>query len=168
MTLMLVIGVKRCYNLAQEIGVIMEAVDNKYKRWGWGALIGLGVVLLIAVIVIAVSSKNTPIKTVEGSDESTQAVANNPSNSGNKNNGGNNSNGDEGRDNEGDAKKEGTNTENNGGANSGNTNNGTNNGSKESNTHCLKHKVRNTALCHIKQKGRLAVELTLVVNYLYY
>ena len=111
----------------------MEAVDNKYKRWGWGALIGLGVVLLIAVIVIAVSSKNTPIKTVEGSDESTQAVANNPSNSGNKNNGGNNSNGDEGRDNEGDAKKEGAITENNGGANSGNTNNGTNNGSNGSN-----------------------------------
>ncbi len=105
----------------------MEAVDNKYKRWGWGALIGLGVVILIAAIVVGVSSRNTPVKTVEGSEESTQAVANNPSNSGNTNNSGN-KNKDEGRDNDADAQKEGNNTNNNGGTNNGNGSTNTNNG----------------------------------------
>ena len=113
----------------------MEAVDNKYKRWGWGALIGLGVVILIAAIVVGVSSRNTPVKTVEGSEESTQAVANNSSNSGNTNNSGN-KNKDEGRDNDADAQKEGNNNgttnTNNGGVN--NTNNSGNNSNNTSNT----------------------------------
>ena len=116
----------------------MEAVDNKYKRWGWGALIGLGVVILIAAIVVGVSSRNTPVKTVEGSEESTQAVANNPSNSSNTNNSGNR-NEDEGRDNDADAQKEGnsngtTNTNNGGTNNTNNTNNSGGNSNNSNNT----------------------------------
>ena len=116
----------------------MEAVDNKYKRWGWGALIGLGVVILIAAIVVGVSSRNTPVKTVEGSEESTQAVANNPSNSSNTNNSGNR-NEDEGRDNDADAQKEGnsngtTNTNNGGANNTNNTNNSGGNSNNSNNT----------------------------------
>ena len=132
----------------------MEAVDNKYKRWGWGALIGLGVVILIAAIVVGVSSRNTPVKTVEGSEESTQAVANNPSNSGNTNNSGN-KNKDEGRDNDADAQKEGNNNgttnTNNGGVN--NTNNSGNNSNNTSNTNNTSNGVNGSSNSNMPKTG---------------
>lgn len=113
----------------------MEAVDNKYKKWGWGALIGLGAVILIALIVVGVSTKSTPVKTVDGDADSTQTVADNTNENSNNaaNNNSNKNDKDEGRDNEEDAKKNandnntnnGSNNSNNGSSN--NTNNSTNN-----------------------------------------
>lgn len=80
----------------------MEAVDNKYKKWGWGALIGLAAVIIIAGIAIGVSMKSKPVNVVDGDTNSTKTVAENGSNNGEKKT-------DEGRDNEADAKKEGGN-----------------------------------------------------------
>ena len=122
----------------------MEVVDNKYKKWGWGALIGLAAVIFVAAIAIGVSM-NKPkatnaVNTVDG--DSTQTVADNGNNGGNGANTNTNKddqNGDEGRDNDADAKKDGTDTNNSGtgtnnsnNSSNANTNNGTNNNSNNS------------------------------------
>ncbi len=38
----------------------MMDVNAKYKRWGWGALIGLAAVILIAGLIVAVTLSSNP------------------------------------------------------------------------------------------------------------
>ena len=42
----------------QSVGVIEMDANTKYKRWGWGAVIGLIAVILVAGLIIAVSMKS--------------------------------------------------------------------------------------------------------------
>ena len=107
----------------------MEAVDNKYKKWGWGALIGLAAVIIIAGIAIGVSMKSKPVNVVDNGADSTKTVAENSGNNGsNSNNGDTN----EGRDNDADAQNSGSNANNSG--NTGNSGNDTNNSGNAGNT----------------------------------
>ena len=99
----------------------MEAVDNKYKKWGWGALIGLAAVIIVAGVAIGVSMKSKPVNVVDGNADSTKTVAANGGNNGEKKT-------NEGRDNEADAQKEGSNTNTGNSSNTGNTGNTGNNG----------------------------------------
>ena len=101
----------------------MEAVDNKYKKWGWGALIGLAAVIIIAGIAIGVSMKSKPVNVVDNGADSTKTVAEN----GGSNSGNNSANTSEGRDNDADAQNSGSNAGNS--DNSGNANAGSNNSS---------------------------------------
>lgn len=101
----------------------MEAVDNKYKKWGWGALIGLAAVIIIAGIAIGVSMKSKPVNVVDNGADSTKTVAEN----GGSNSGNNSANTNEGRDNDADAQNSGSNAGNS--DNSGNANAGSNNSS---------------------------------------
>lgn len=50
-------------------------VDTKYKRWGWGAVIGLIAVILIAGLVVAITmSSPKKSEVAEGNDDDTSIV----------------------------------------------------------------------------------------------
>ena len=66
----------------------MQAQDAKYKKWGWGALIGLGAVILIAGLIVAVSM-SAPKKTTDADKANGPAstIADNTDNSDKKDDG---------------------------------------------------------------------------------
>ncbi len=116
----------------------MQAQDAKYKKWGWGALIGLAAVIVIAGLAVAISM-SAPKKTTEADKASTgpSSVASNTGNSSNKSD-----NKDEGREDNDKGSTDGTdgtdstnnfgnsnnssNSSNAGNTNSGNTNTASN------------------------------------------
>ena len=106
----------------------MQAQDAKYKKWGWGALIGLAAVIVIAGLAVAISM-SAPKKTTEADKASTgpSSVASNTGNSSNKSD-----NKDEGREDNDKGSTDGTDGTD-GTNNSGNSNN-SNNSSNSGNT----------------------------------
>ena len=106
----------------------MQAQDAKYKKWGWGALIGLAAVIVIAGLAVAISM-SAPKKTTEADKASTgpSSVASNTGNSSNKSD-----NKDEGREDNDKGSTDGTDGTD-GTNNSGNSNN-SNNSSNAGNT----------------------------------
>lgn len=108
----------------------MQAQDAKYKKWGWGALIGLAAVIVIAGLAVAISM-SAPKKTTEADKASTgpSSVASNTDNSSNKSD-----NKDEGREDNDKGDTDGTDGTDgiDGTNNSGNSNN-SNNSSNSSN-----------------------------------
>ena len=105
-------------------------VDTKYKRWGWGAVIGLIGIILIAGLVVAVTM-TSPKPEVASDDTSDTSLAaqiggKNNTDSGDANNNGGTSedSGDENNSGKG-AENDGANADVNAGANNGsNDNNG--------------------------------------------
>jgi LPXTG-motif cell wall-anchored protein len=116
----------------------MQAQDAKYKKWGWGALIGLGAVIVIAGLVVAVTM-SAPKKTTEAdkaNGPSSSNIADNTNKDDKKDEGREDNEQDDGSDQSGADGTDGTDGSNgaNGGNNSNNSNNSsntnTNNGSK--------------------------------------
>ena len=96
--------------------------NTKYKRWGWGAVIGLVAVILIAGLVIAVSmSSPKKADTVLADDTDNSAIVDD-NNSSDGNNDGSDNSSDEGRKDADEAED---------GKNGNGNSNGTDNGAKD-------------------------------------